>query len=81
MNNKEKYINTFVEALGIDEEQINSELKYQDIPEWDSVGHMELISELEDTFDISMETDDIIDFNSFIAGIEILKKYNVIIEE
>ena len=81
MNNKEKYINAFVEALGVEAVQINSELKYQDIPEWDSVGHMELISELEDAFDISMETDDIIDLNSYLTGIDILKKYDIQIED
>lgn len=48
--------------------------------EWDSVGHMELVAELEDAFDISMDTDDIIEFNSFEAGIKILAKYNILIE-
>lgn len=38
---------------------------------------MGLISELEDAFDIEMETDDIVDFNSYNTGIKILKKYNV----
>lgn len=39
---------------------------------------MTLISALEDTFDIMMETDDIIDLSSYEKGIEILKsKYNV----
>ena len=38
---------------------------------------MTLISSLEDEFDIMMETDDIIDFESYEKGIEILKKYGV----
>ena len=39
---------------------------------------MELIDELEDAFDIEMETDDIIDFSSFAKGQEILsEKYSV----
>ena len=38
---------------------------------------MGLISAIEDSFDIMFDTDDIIDFNSFEKGIEILKKYNV----
>ena len=32
---------------------------------------------LEDAFDISLETDDIVDFSSFTKGMEILKKYKV----
>ena len=35
------------------------------------------ISELEETFDIMMDTDDIIDFNSYKKGMEILNKYNI----
>lgn len=73
MSNLEKYVNAFVEGLGVDKDVVNSKLEYQSVPEWDSVGHMGLISELEDAFDIEMETDDIVDFNSYDTGIEILK--------
>ena len=79
MSNKEKYISAFAEALEIDKEGVEG-LSYQSIPEWDSVGHMSLIAELEDAFDIMMDTDDIIDFSSFEKGIEILKKYDVEID-
>ena len=79
MSNKEKYINAFVEAFDIEENQVEG-LKYQDVPAWDSVGHMSLIDELETAFDIQMETDDIVDFNSYEKGIELLKKYDVVID-
>lgn len=79
MTNKEKYINAFVEALEIEKDKVEG-LKYQEIPEWDSVGHMSLVAELEDAFDIMMDTDDIIDFSSYDKGIEILKKYEIEIE-
>lgn len=77
MNNREKYVNAFVEALEIEPGKAVEGLKYQAIPEWDSVGHMGLIAALEDAFDIMMDTDDIIDFDSFEKGIELLKKYGV----
>ncbi len=77
MTNLEKYVAAFVEGLGVDESMVNSSLEYQSVSEWDSVGHMELIAELEDAFDIQMETDDIVDFNSFDTGKDILKKYGV----
>ena len=41
---------------------------------------MGLISELEDAFDIQFETDDIVDFNSYERGIQLLAKYGVVIE-
>ncbi len=79
MTNREKYVNVFVEMLEVDASIVET-LEYQGIDTWDSVGHMSLISELEDVFDIMMDTDDIIDFSSFQKGIEILKKYDVVIE-
>lgn len=78
MNNLEKYNDIFVECLKIDKEELKSSLTYNSILNWDSVGHMALIAELEDSFNIMMETDDIIDFNSYEKGKEILAKYNVI---
>ena len=80
MTNREKYINVFVDALEVDAEQA-ADLVYQGIPEWDSVGHMSLVAEIEEAFDIMMDTDDIIDFSSFSKGIEILKKYEIEMDE
>jgi len=77
MTNREKYVQIFTETFKLQADQLE-ELSYQSIPEWDSVGHMELITALEDAFDIMMDTDDIIDFNSFKKGMEILsEKYDL----
>lgn len=74
------YKKNFIESFGINE--INLEkLKYQDIPEWDSVGHMGLMNSIEESFKIELEIDDIIDFSSFQKGIEILSKYNISFNE
>ena len=78
MENAEKYKNIFIESLSIKESNFNKNIKYNEIPEWDSIGHMTLISGLEEGFDISMDTDDIIEFSSFQKGIEVLKKYKVL---
>lgn len=74
--NRQKYNEAFMTTFGIDEAEVEG-LEYQCIPVWDSVGHIELVAAIEDAFDIMMETDDIIDFNSYKKGIELLKKYNV----
>lgn len=76
MTNLEKYNEAFMKTFEINEEKL-VDLKYQDVEAWDSIGHMNLVAELEDTFDIELETDDIIDFSSYEKGKEILKKYNV----
>lgn len=79
MTNREKYDNAFIESLDVEKDQLIG-LQYQGVPNWDSVGHMGLISEIEDAFDIQFETDDIVDFNSYEKGIDLLAKYDVVIE-
>jgi len=76
MTNIEKYTQVFVEVFNVTEEEAKV-LTLQAIAAWDSVGHMSLIAALEDTFDIMMDTDDIIDFSSFDKGKEIMRKYDV----
>ena len=77
MDNKAKYNKAFTETFSIDENKLKKNLEYNTIPEWDSIGHMTLIAELEDTFEISMDMDDIIDFSSYKKGIEMIEKYGV----
>ena len=79
MSNKEKYDSAFMEVFEIEKDALTDELEYQSIESWDSVGHMALIAELEDIFDISMEMDDVIDFGSYKTGIKTLEKYGVAI--
>ena len=75
--NKEKLVNCFVEALGVEEHVVVDTLEYNSMPQWDSVAHMVLVSTLEETFDIMMDTDDIIDMSTVAKAREILSKYEV----
>lgn len=76
MTNIEKYNQVFTETFGVTTDSLST-LVYQGIKEWDSVGHMTLVANLEDAFDIMMEMDDIIDLSSYEKGKELLKKYEV----
>ena len=77
MTNKQKYDQIFVAKFSIDESSLSGNPEYNKIDEWDSIGHMELIAEIEDTFDIVLDGDDIINFSSYEKGFEILAKYSV----
>jgi acyl carrier protein len=61
----------------IDADQLTDDLKYQSIKAWDSVGHMALMAELENLFDILLEMDDVVDFGSYNTGLKTLEKYGV----
>ena len=77
MENNQKLINSFEEALGLVTSSILDSLTYQSVPEWDSISHMILISQLEEDFNVSLETDDVIDMSSFAKAREILAKHGV----
>jgi len=76
MDNLEKYNSVFTETFDITIDELNG-LKYQDIPAWDSIGHMGLVVALEDSFEITLEVDDIIDMSSVEKGKEILAKHDI----
>ncbi len=75
-DNLNKYKKAFTETFSIDDKGLEK-LEYQSIDNWDSIGHMTLMSAIEEAFGITFETDDIIDFSSFTKGKEILEKYKV----
>ena len=78
MENIEKYNNAFIEVFGAKAEDLNDNYSKETVAEWDSVHQLSLISQMEDAFDIMMETDDIVDFSSYEKGKEILSKnYNI----
>ena len=77
MSTQAKYDAAFTTTFEIDKAELTESLEYQSIAAWDSVGHMALMAELEDTFDIMLEMDDIIEFGSYMTGKETLKKYGV----
>ena len=79
MTNLEKYNQIFEDVLGVSESALDEKFTFKDVPEWDSVAHLSLISELEDAFDIMFESEDILHYGSYENGKEILQKYGVVI--
>ena len=77
MSNMDRLIATFRTALNLPDDVNVRQLNYNQIKEWDSVGHMALVGALEETFDIMLETDDVLDMSSFDKAVEILGKNGV----
>ncbi len=75
--NSARLIQTFARSLGIDAAIVGDDLTYNTIPEWDSVGHMALVADLENEFGVMLDTDDIIDMSSVPKAKAILGKYGV----
>ena len=77
MTNQEKLIDAFANALDIQQAQVTDTLQYNSIQNWDSTAHMVLVNTIESTFNIMLDTDDIIDMSSVAKAKEILQKYGV----
>lgn len=54
----------FHETFGIDSQLISLETTPSDAPEWDSVGHLDLASRLEQVFGISFDVDDLMEMEN-----------------
>jgi acyl carrier protein len=72
---QEKLQKIFTESLGVKSEEVTDELKYAEIPQWDSVAHMALIAAIEEGFDILIDAEDVIDMSSFAKAKAIVAKY------
>lgn len=77
MGNKEKLQQIFVDVLNSSIEQMPY-LQLKESENWDSVGHIALIAEIENVFDINLETDDMFNITSFDSAVKILEtNYNI----
>ena len=77
MNNIELYKMAFINGLDVEPDASFEEMKLGVTKEWDSIGHMTLIAELEDAFDVYIDSDVITEFNTYQSGIDLLKRLGV----
>jgi acyl carrier protein len=77
MSLSDRLRDVFVEALALPDGTDVENLKYRDIEEWDSVGHMALVAAIEDEFGVEFETDQVIDMSSFKVALDMLRGFGV----
>lgn len=73
MKIEEKVIKVICESLEVGPDAINEDTAIGDIPEWSSLGHIILISSLEQEFGITFDPEQIMDLedvSDIIAAIE-----------
>ena len=77
MDNLAKYNQAFIAVFKVQESDLNDNFIMKNVAVWDSIRHLNLINQLEDSFDIMFETEDILSFRSYSEGKTILSKYSV----
>ena len=56
-----KLFSVIANSLDISVEQVNDNLALGSIPEWDSLAHVKLISEIENAFDMQIDLEKLMD--------------------
>lgn len=55
---KEKFLESFKEALEIEDREIGFQDSFKEYDEWDSLSRLSLIAMLDDEFDVQIEDDE-----------------------
>lgn len=75
MNNKERVFKAISIALEVKEEVLSEDTAIGDFPNWDSMGHLIIISELEKEFDIKFDPEDMMEFEDIGDMIGAIDEY------
>jgi acyl carrier protein len=80
MENLEKYKTVFMDVFEVEVDVLNDAFSSTNVDSWDSITQLNLVTSIEDMFDVILDTEDILGFKSFENGKIILKKYNIAVE-
>ncbi len=75
MSSLDTFNNLIKKTFEIDD--VVDDLSPDSVELWDSITHMDLCAKLEESFDISLDVEDIAEMESIGQMKEILRKYNV----
>lgn len=77
MNNKAVLIDIICKILLFEENQISDSLARDDVEEWDSMSHLVLISECENTFNVSFSDDEVVEIQTIGDLKQVLTDHNI----
>ena len=67
----------FRKTFEFDSHQFSLDTTPEKIPNWDSLGHMNLVAQLEAEFGLQFDVDDIMEMSSAAKIIEILRAHGI----
>jgi acyl carrier protein len=67
----EKVKNAFVSAFAIDPSKFTVEMLPEDVEGWDSLGHLRLVTALQEQFGLEFEVNEVMDMDSVKKIVEI----------
>lgn len=79
MTNLEKLNGIFCDVFSVEASALGVGFDNKSVEGWDSIRQLNLTSSVEDTFDIMLDPEDILDFTSYENAKTILGKYDIIL--
>ena len=77
MTNLEKLNQIFCEVFSVEASALGAGFDNKAVDGWDSVRQLSLTSAVEDTFDILLDPEDLLEFTSYDNAKAILQKYDI----
>lgn len=77
MTTLEKYNSVFASIFNVSETILNDDFSSTSVDNWDSITQLGLVTAMEDTFDIMLDPEDILNFKAYTLGKEIVTKYGI----
>lgn len=77
MTNLDKLNGIFCEVFSVDASALGAGFDNKSVEGWDSVRQLNLTSNIEDTFDIMLDPEDILECTSYDNARAILAKYGI----
>lgn len=75
-NLEQRVLLLLAEAFQLTQDDITPDLAFGDLPQWDSMGHMELMMLLEEKFGVEISTETIAELVSVSAITQYLKEHD-----
>jgi acyl carrier protein len=77
MSNLDKFNSVFAEVFEVEKSELGSDFSIDNVDNWDSVTQLSLVSDMEDEFDIMLDSEDILEFKSYDVAKAIVAKYDI----
>ena len=66
-------VNIFKEALELEDYEVQLDSEFENVPGWDSLGHMRIITEIEEKLNLEFDIDEIVGVDTIQKLIEMTK--------
>jgi acyl carrier protein len=73
----DRLLDVFADGLGVPADQLSDETNPDNTPQWDSLAAMQLVTLLEDSFDVRLKTSDIMKMRSIGIARSVLREKGV----